>query len=209
MLSCRTGLTTLAAGGEHPGRGAACAALGAASSRHAVGASGYSERQKASAAPRHRRGGTSAGGPGDHCDRDARRAGRGRTGRGSYHTRTGVAVVQTRLSRYRRRRPAPDRSPSSAFPATHDRITMAGNMVAIGSLYIGSAWGGIHRGWAWARTALLLSGPVGFPTLFYFLLGQRAGRAFPDPLHRAHPFAAGIRRHPPSRRCARTLPGLP
>lgn len=51
----------------------------------------------------------------------------------------------------------------------HDRITMAGTMVAIGSLYTGLAVGGIRRGWPWAREVFLLSGAIGFPTLFYFL----------------------------------------
>ncbi|GAB2568705.1 hypothetical protein [Nocardia heshunensis] len=60
----------------------------------------------------------------------------------------------------------------------HDRITMAGNMIAIGFLYVGLAWGGIRMGRAWARTAYLLSGLVGFPTLFYFL-----GIGFVEPLH--------------------------
>jgi len=62
----------------------------------------------------------------------------------------------------------------------HDRITMAGTMVAIGALYIGLAWGGIRQGWAWARNAYLVSGAVGFPTLFYFL-----GSGFLEPLHAA------------------------
>ncbi|MFE3196036.1 hypothetical protein ACFXHA_44045 [Nocardia sp. NPDC059240] len=60
----------------------------------------------------------------------------------------------------------------------HDRITMAGNMIAIGCLYVGLSWGGIRVGRAWARTAYLLSGLVGFPTLFYFL-----GIGFVEPLH--------------------------
>ena len=51
----------------------------------------------------------------------------------------------------------------------HDRLTMAGTMVSIGILYAGLAWGGIRRGWLWARDAYLISGAVGFPTLFYFL----------------------------------------
>jgi hypothetical protein len=62
----------------------------------------------------------------------------------------------------------------------HDRITLAGTMVVIGVLYTGIAWGGIRRGWAWARTAYLASGAVGFPTLFYFL-----GSGFLEPLHLA------------------------
>ncbi|MFC9998893.1 hypothetical protein [Nocardia sp. NPDC127526] len=60
----------------------------------------------------------------------------------------------------------------------HDRITMAGNMIAIGILYCGLAWGGMRVGRKWARNALLLSGLVGFPTLFYFLV-----IGFVEPLH--------------------------
>ena len=62
----------------------------------------------------------------------------------------------------------------------HDRLTMAGTMVAIGVLYTGLAWGGIRRGWLWARDAYLISGAVGFPTLFYFL-----STGFVEPLHTA------------------------
>lgn len=62
----------------------------------------------------------------------------------------------------------------------HDRITMAGTLVAIGVLYTGLAVGGIRRGWPWARDAYLVSGLVGFPTLFYFL-----GFRFVEPLHAA------------------------
>ncbi|MET1071724.1 MAG: hypothetical protein ABWY11_03660, partial [Umezawaea sp.] len=60
----------------------------------------------------------------------------------------------------------------------HDRITMAGTMVAIGVLYSGLSAGGIRRGWPWARTALLVSGVIGFPTLFFFL-----SYGFLEPLH--------------------------
>jgi hypothetical protein len=60
----------------------------------------------------------------------------------------------------------------------HDRITLAGTMVVIGVLYTGLAWGGLRRGWVWARNAYLASGAVGFPTLFYFL-----GSGFLEPLH--------------------------
>ncbi|MFD3837541.1 hypothetical protein ACFWWC_14920 [Streptomyces sp. NPDC058642] len=62
----------------------------------------------------------------------------------------------------------------------HDRITMAGTMVAIGALYTGLAVGGIRRGWPWAREVYLLSGAIGFPTLFYFL-----ATGFVEPLHTA------------------------
>jgi hypothetical protein len=50
----------------------------------------------------------------------------------------------------------------------HDRITLAGTMIAIGILYSSLSWWGIRAGRAWARDALLASGVVGFPTLFYF-----------------------------------------
>lgn len=60
----------------------------------------------------------------------------------------------------------------------HDRISMAGNMIGLGALYTGLSWGGIRRGLAWARTALLLSGLVAFLTLFYFV-----GTGFVDLLH--------------------------
>jgi hypothetical protein len=62
----------------------------------------------------------------------------------------------------------------------HDRITMAGAMVAIGVLYTGLAVGGVRRGWPWAREAYLASGWIGFPTLLYFL-----GFGFVEPLHTA------------------------
>jgi hypothetical protein len=62
----------------------------------------------------------------------------------------------------------------------HDRITMAGTMVAIGVLYVGLAVGGIRRGWPWAREAYLVSGWIGFPSLLYFL-----GHGFVEPLHTA------------------------
>ena len=79
----------------------------------------------------------------------------------------------------------------------HDRITMAGTMVAIGVLYIGLAVGGIRRGWPWAREVLLASGCVGFPTLLYFL-----GYGFVEPLQTAVTallfpmFLAAVRRRP-------------
>ncbi|GII77568.1 hypothetical protein Sru01_25500 [Sphaerisporangium rufum] len=62
----------------------------------------------------------------------------------------------------------------------HDRLTMAGTMVALGVLYVGLAAGGIRSGARWARDAYLASGIVGFLTLFYFL---RFG--FVEPLHTA------------------------
>ncbi|MDX3696366.1 hypothetical protein PV726_39905 [Streptomyces europaeiscabiei] len=79
----------------------------------------------------------------------------------------------------------------------HDRITMAGTMVALGALYTGLAVGGIRRGWPWAREVYLLSGAIGFPTLFYFL-----ATGFVEPLHTATTivlfpmFVAAVRRTP-------------
>ncbi|KOG11756.1 hypothetical protein [Streptomyces viridochromogenes] len=79
----------------------------------------------------------------------------------------------------------------------HDRITMAGTMVAIGALYTGLAVGGIRRGWPWAREVYLISGAIGFPTLFYFL-----ATGFLEPLHTAIAivlfpmFLAAVRRTP-------------
>ncbi|MFD5098258.1 hypothetical protein [Streptomyces albidochromogenes] len=79
----------------------------------------------------------------------------------------------------------------------HDRITMAGTMVAIGALYTGLAVGGIRRGWPWAREVYLLSGAIGFLTVFYFLV-----TGFVEPLHTATTivlfpmFVAAVRRTP-------------
>ncbi|KUO05599.1 hypothetical protein [Streptomyces caeruleatus] len=79
----------------------------------------------------------------------------------------------------------------------HDRITMAGTMVAIGALYTGLAVGGIRRGWPWAREVYLISGAIGFPTLFYFL-----ATGFVEPLHTATAvvlfpmYLAAVRRTP-------------
>lgn len=50
----------------------------------------------------------------------------------------------------------------------HDRITLAGTMVALGILYASLSWWGIRVGRVWARDVVLGSGLVGFPTLFYF-----------------------------------------
>ncbi|MER7172449.1 hypothetical protein [Streptomyces mesophilus] len=83
----------------------------------------------------------------------------------------------------------------------HDRITMAGTMVATGALYTGLAVGGIRRGWPWAREAYLISGVIGFPTLFYFL-----ATGFVEPLHTATAlvlfpmFVAAVRRPLPAPR---------
>jgi hypothetical protein len=79
----------------------------------------------------------------------------------------------------------------------HDRLTMAGTMASIGILYFGLSYGGMRRGMPWARNALLISGCVGFPTLFYFVAYK-----FVEPLHVAATavllpmFIAAVRRPP-------------
>lgn len=60
----------------------------------------------------------------------------------------------------------------------HDRITLAGTMVSIGTLYTGLALCGLRRGLHWAGKALLLSGVAGFASFFLFL-----GFGYFDPLH--------------------------
>ena len=52
---------------------------------------------------------------------------------------------------------------------THDRVTLAGTMVATGVLYCGLAYFGIRRGLHWARVAVLSSAFAGFGTFFLFL----------------------------------------
>jgi hypothetical protein len=59
----------------------------------------------------------------------------------------------------------------------HDRMTLAGSMVATGAMYGGFALG-MRAGWDWARLGLFASGLVGFPTLAYFLAW-----GFFEPLH--------------------------
>ena len=59
----------------------------------------------------------------------------------------------------------------------HDRVTMAGSMMAIGFNDIGFALA-MRRGWRWARAGFALAGAIGFPTFFLFL-----GYRFFDPLH--------------------------
>lgn len=60
----------------------------------------------------------------------------------------------------------------------HDRITMAGNMIAIGVLYLGLAQA-MRQGYRWARRTLLISGVITFATYFYFL----GTGGFIEPLH--------------------------
>ncbi|RED58029.1 dihydroorotate dehydrogenase [Cohnella lupini] len=63
---------------------------------------------------------------------------------------------------------------------SHDRITLAGTMISIGILYYQLAKNGLRHGLHWARTALMVSGVVGFPSFFLYL-----GYGFFDPIHAA------------------------
>ena len=55
-----------------------------------------------------------------------------------------------------------------AFMA-HDRVTLAGSMVAIGLLYVVLSLFGIRRGLHWARQTVLVSAFTGFASFFLFL----------------------------------------
>jgi dihydroorotate dehydrogenase len=55
-----------------------------------------------------------------------------------------------------------------AFMA-HDRVTLAGAMVAIGLLYVALSLFGIRRGLHWARQTVLVSAFTGFASFFLFL----------------------------------------
>ena len=61
---------------------------------------------------------------------------------------------------------------------THDRVTLAGTMLADGILYFGLALWGIRAGFHWARVAVLVSSMVGFFSFFLFL-----GFGYFDPFH--------------------------
>ena len=60
----------------------------------------------------------------------------------------------------------------------HDRITLAGVMIATGLLYVGLSVFGIRRGLHWARQSVLISAFTGFLTFFLFL-----GFGYLDPFH--------------------------
>lgn len=55
-----------------------------------------------------------------------------------------------------------------AFMA-HDRVTLAGVMLAIGLLYVGLSVFGMRRGLHWARQSVLISAFTGFASFFLFL----------------------------------------
>lgn len=64
-----------------------------------------------------------------------------------------------------------------AFMA-HDRVSVAGTMVAVGLMYVGLSLRGIRRGLYWAMMAVFTSAFVGFASFFLFL-----GFGYLDTLH--------------------------
>jgi dihydroorotate dehydrogenase len=64
-----------------------------------------------------------------------------------------------------------------AFMA-HDRVSLAGTMIAVGILYLGLSLCGIRRGAHWALVAILTSAFAGFASFFTFL-----GFGYFDPFH--------------------------
>ncbi len=77
--------------------------------------------------------------------------------------------------------------PLSALPSinphlidfmAHDRISLAGTMVAIGLLYMALSFFGSRHGVHWARQAVLISAFTGFASFFLFL-----GFGYLDPFH--------------------------
>jgi dihydroorotate dehydrogenase len=61
---------------------------------------------------------------------------------------------------------------------THDRVTLAGSMLATGVLYVQLALHPLRRGEPWAGKTVIWSGAVGFASFFLFL-----GFGYFDPLH--------------------------
>ncbi len=66
----------------------------------------------------------------------------------------------------------------------HDRVSLAGTMVAIGVLYLGLSLFGVRRGLHWARQSVVTSAFAGFGSFFLFL-----GFGYFDPFHA---FVTGI-----------------
>ncbi|MFC0213980.1 hypothetical protein ACFFK0_16235 [Paenibacillus chartarius] len=61
---------------------------------------------------------------------------------------------------------------------SHDRVTLAGTMISIGVLYMMLGGFGLRAQLHWAKTALLVSGLLGFSSFFLYL-----GYGYFDPLH--------------------------
>jgi len=64
-----------------------------------------------------------------------------------------------------------------AFMA-HDRVSLAGTMIAVGIFYAALTWHGIRQGVHWAKVAVLASALSGFASFFLFL-----GFGYFDPFH--------------------------
>ena len=67
---------------------------------------------------------------------------------------------------------------------THDRVTLAGTMLAVGILYVALSWFGVRHGREWARRVIVWSALTGFFSFFTFL-----GFGYFDALHA---FVSGI-----------------
>ena len=61
---------------------------------------------------------------------------------------------------------------------THDRVSLAGAMIAVGILFAALAWYGVRRGQHWAERAVIVPAGIGFCSFFSFL-----GFGYFDPLH--------------------------
>jgi dihydroorotate dehydrogenase len=60
----------------------------------------------------------------------------------------------------------------------HDRVSLAGAMIALGVMYLGLSLWGVRRGLHWAQQSVLISAFAGFATFFLFL-----GYGYLDPFH--------------------------
>lgn len=60
----------------------------------------------------------------------------------------------------------------------HDRMTLAGVMLALGWFYVSLSWHGLRRGAHWAKATLVTSGMAGYFSFFLFL-----GFGYFDPFH--------------------------
>ena len=60
----------------------------------------------------------------------------------------------------------------------HDRVSLAGSMIAVGVLYVSLSLFGVRRGLRWARVTILTSAFTGFGSFFLFL-----GFGYFDPFH--------------------------